>query len=417
MITRRSAAAFGGLGAGVFLLACGGGDGSSDGPTGPNRARATMEVEVISGGTDVDLDGFRLDVDGQPLAHRLRDTLVTVEVEPGDRELLLADVAGNCVLETANPLVVTASADRVARAAFGVRCRELPSLRGEIVTAVFTIAGNFNDEVQRGLFVVDRADGSLRTLTTTPTGIRDNQPAVSPDGKRIAVSRDRNHLGEGPPDVRVHLVHADGTEEPGSIFEGMEWGSMPTWSPDGTRLAFSGAMPRETGRSIYLIDADRSALTRLTVNDCFDLGPAWSPDGEWIAYTSCELGSGIHAVRPNGSGVRRLTFPESGDDFLPIWSPDGSRLAFTSNRTGGWRVYVMDATGGAPRQVTPMSAEYQDFVQGWSADGKRLLIKRRELEGVFVSDVELWLIRTDGSDFRRLTDNEGFDEHASDWAH
>ena len=80
----------------------------------------------------------------------------------------------------------------------------------------------------------------------------------------------------------------------------------PTWSPDGTRLAF--ASNRDFNSEIYLVNANGSGLTRLTDNEAIDATPAWSPDGTRIAfYSSREGRRDVYVMSTDGSGLVRLT--------------------------------------------------------------------------------------------------------------
>lgn len=133
--SRRAIAAL--LVAGGVLWACTGEDGATGPTTGPEGDLASIEVTIRVLGADLDVDGFRLEVDAVPLGHSLLDTTLTLEVEPGDRELLLGDVAGNCEVQDDNPRVVTSSGGGTMRTDFDVSCQELPSLGGEIVAAVW----------------------------------------------------------------------------------------------------------------------------------------------------------------------------------------------------------------------------------------------------------------------------------------
>ena len=80
-------------------------------------------------------------------------------------------------------------------------------------------------------------------------------------------------------------------------------------------------------------------VTRLTTTLGVDAAPSWSPDGTKIAFHSDRSGERhIHVMNPDGTGVTQLTFGTSSD-FGPAWSPEGSKIAFASLRTGIQRVY------------------------------------------------------------------------------
>ena len=134
----------------------------------------------------------------------------------------------------------------------------------------------------------------------------------------------------------------------------------PAWSPDGRKIAFTS--DRDGNSEIYVVNADGSGVERLTYSpvEAFPLAgggslgavaalPAWSPDGQKIAFASNRDGDvgGIYAMNADGSGVERLTY--SGD-LSPAWSPDGRKIAFASQRDGNLEIYVMEyrERGGTP---------------------------------------------------------------------
>lgn len=105
----------------------------------------------------------------------------------------------------------------------------------------------------------------------------------------------------------------------------------PAWSPDGEWLAFARSTDGRRSFHVYLMRADGSGVRRLT-HGRFDESPAWSPDGRWIAYVST---SGIRIVHPNGRGSRAIRgtgivgahYTEIYGTF-PSWTPKG-RLSYS----------------------------------------------------------------------------------------
>ena len=125
----------------------------------------------------------------------------------------------------------------------------------------------------------------------------------------------------------------------------------PTFSPDGTRVAFQS---HRTGEfDIYVIGTDGSERN-LTDHPARDQWAAWSPDGKWIAFTSDrDEGEDVFVMRPDGSGVRNLTRTPSLYESHPAWAPDG-RLTFSRHgESGPISLWMIELDGsGAERLDT-----------------------------------------------------------------
>jgi TolB protein len=98
---------------------------------------------------------------------------------------------------------------------------------------------------------------------------------------------------------------------------------------------------------------DGSAPTRLTTGAGEDMSPTWSPDGSTIAFVSSrDGGHDVYRVHPDGTALERLTIGAVVTRDLSQWSPDGRSIAFISDRDGYDALYVADASGANARRIT-----------------------------------------------------------------
>ena len=247
-------------------------------------------------------------------------------------------------------------------------------------------------------------DGSgLLQLTPFDNGFRDRFPVWSPDGTKIAFGRTTFVVKS-----QIYVMNADGTN-PTRITVNSANDSQPSWSPDGTKIAF--VSDRDGNGEIYVMNADGSNQTRLTNNADFDFDPAWSPDGSKIAFTNTHDGLEIYVMGANGSNPTRLTNNTSADS-QPSWSPDGTKIAFTTQRAGLPLVFVMNADGSNQVNIT-QSTTLDSADPEWSPDGTTIAFTSYNRVGQTNAD-EIFLMNADGSNIRRITTTT-FDEHDLSW--
>lgn len=181
----------------------------------------------------------------------------------------------------------------------------------------------------------------------------------------------------------------------------------PAWSPDGQRLAF--VSDRDGNREVYVMGADGSDPVNLTQNPAEDWTPAWSPDGRQIAFASFRDGNWeIYIMDADGANQRRITRSASAD-YAPAWSPVGDTIAFVSDRSGNLDVYLMAVDGTDLRALTTDKAT--DQAPAWSHDGRQVL-----WESYRYGNMEIMAMDAAGGEPRNLTQDTYADDHGGTWS-
>ena len=295
------------------------------------------------------------------------------------------------------------------------------------------------------LFVLSVDRSVKRKLTSPPAeSIGDLAPAISPDGQTVAFLRVKSG---GVSDI--YLVPLAGGEPRRLTFD-QAWLERVAWAPDGRELVFSsggalssgtlwrvstsGGQPeplpiggdnansptissranrlayvhRSMDANIWRLDIRKSARpvnppTKLIASTRYEGGPNFSPDGSRIAFHSDRSGSfEIWVCDAAGLQPLQLTFLGTSNTGTPRWSPDGRRIAFDA-RPGedAADIYVIDADGGAPRRVTTEPSD--DVVPSWSNDGRWIYFASKR-----TGRWEVWKAPADGGQPVQVTKHGGF---------
>jgi Tol biopolymer transport system component len=184
----------------------------------------------------------------------------------------------------------------------------------------------------------------------------------------------------------------------------------PAWSPDGERIAY--VVRESSGASdIWVINADGSGAYALTSGPGSSWGPTWSPDGSRLAYTRSAPGQAdqIWIVGADGSNPRAFTYcdpPECVQDGSPAWSPDGSRIAFVRVSGAGAiipvSVFIWPAEDSGPKpEAIELDSTTWASDLAWSPDASTLAFTRSTSAG---ASSGLWRMDADGSDLGPLGD-------------
>ena len=250
---------------------------------------------------------------------------------------------------------------------------------------------------------VMNADGSgQRNLTNDPG--EDFDPDWSPDGTLIAFASDR--AGS----ARIYVMDADGANVRQLTREFT--GTAPRWSRDGSRIAFS------QGGSIVVVNADGTNAEVIMEAEYEETTAAcrsgsfpggWSPDDDAIVYYSANASRGIGhvcTIGADGSDIEVIVGDDETYYVEPVWSPDGHSIVYRAIQGGVHDIWVVDLGTGEETNLT--NDPDLDVEPDWSPDGQRI---------VFASlrpgapNFDVYTMARDGSDVRRLTDDDAKDAY------
>jgi Tol biopolymer transport system component len=194
----------------------------------------------------------------------------------------------------------------------------------------------------------------------------------------------------------------------------------PSWSPDGTKIAFISN--RNGGFGLYVMDGDGGNVRLVTDKIVNASRVAWSPDAQTIAIVSGTTtfdgppSSDIYLVRVSDGTLTKLT----GNTRLnldPAWSPDGRQIVFSSNRDddGRSKVWMMNADGSNQKRLTDVHNNtntifYGDMTPSWSPDGTKILFTgTRDFNGTrncfSINCAEIFVMNADGTNERAITND------------
>jgi TolB protein len=286
-------------------------------------------------------------------------------------------------------------------------------------------------DTPRGQLIFERATdravgGGAEVMAMAPDGSslrrlarHGFQPAASPDGREIAYVRRR----ETPSGTVIWVMDASGRNQ--KRLTAGRYDTSPAWSANGKALFFARYRAVGDGEAaIFTMRRDGTRLRRMTAwtSACMS-GLDVSPDGNVLAFgsASCDrpLGGAIEAIDMRGKPVpilQSLTPPPNSPldwPFDPAWSPDGTRLAFSRiEALGAGAAYVADIDGSNARRLSPHALSASSPT--WSPDGEWIaLVRDRVLDWGYPGDI--WIVRSNGTGLRRLTNTNAIDERGVTW--
>jgi len=267
------------------------------------------------------------------------------------------------------------------------------ALRATAVVAVCVAAGAVAWGLLRGGSVGPMPAG--RPLRVTAGSGWEDQPAVSPDGGRVAYVSDES----GNCDIYVTDVHGGSTLR---LTDDPAMDHSPAWLADGTALAF--VSDRDGGSDVWKVGQLGGGATLLIENA---ESPAVSPDGERIAFARVGA-SGWRRIfvaplsSPSGAEARTGDADGVWDHSAPAWSPDGRTICYATRHN----LWTVPADGGTPRPLTDVGAG--DASPAWSSDGGHVYFSSNR-----GGTTALWRVSRRGGEAERLTTGSGFEGEPS----
>lgn len=312
-----------------------------------------------------------------------------------------------------------------------------PDSKSLVVAAPFKPGGRL------GLHLVDVSTGASKTIVSPTGSDEDMNPAVSPDGKFIAFTRD---TGRGVSQIMV-VPFAGGSPWPIAAPAAHGYNARPAWTPDGSHVVFVsnadgenhawlapfrsrraatelaalgdevqdvavsptgqlGLVRESEDSNLYLLplpgDGALSSAKRILASARMEESPSIRSDGKQIAFASNRSGyDEIWTARADGSDVMQITYLQNSVTGSPDWSPDGRHIVFDSRADGRPQLYITSGDGGNAEPIC--CAEGLSTVPHWSRDGRFIY---------FSSDrtgrMEVWRVQSSGGAPVQITKAGGF---------
>lgn len=223
------------------------------------------------------------------------------------------------------------------------------------------------------LWEFEMATGSRRQVTRPANLAHDFFPSVSPDGRHIAFVR---QFSASTCDLFV--VDRRTGEERRLTTEARDVRGL-AWMPDGRSLVYSSTRNGAYQLWRLFLSGGAGPEPVAAPGDRL-LTPTISRDGRLLAYTSSTINVNLWRQPLDGRGPARPLVVSSGSNLFPRYSPDGRRIAWASDRTNGWEIWVADADGSRPRQLTRLAHRSSGRLLGtprWSPDGQWIAFDAR----------------------------------------
>ena len=282
-----------------------------------------------------------------------------------------------------------------------------PSLSQKMETALIPkgekIAFYSNREGSSSIYAMKPDGSNTIKLVNIDYQLFKKSPSWSPEGTKLAFAKDNE----------IYTLDSDGNLKKITDRSGKKkLYTSTSWSPDAKTIAFTEINNdfQDANNNINLITEGQNTQIKIDYTNIseymrfssFVNTPAWSPDGSKIFFQKCLIDnelSEIYSMNADGSNQVKLT-----DDlcFTPVCSPDGKKIALATYRDGNYEIYTMNTDGTDMVNLTKNPAN--DAGPSYSHDGKKIaFFSNRD------GNWEIYIMNSDGSDQKRITNNPASD--------
>jgi Tol biopolymer transport system component len=277
-----------------------------------------------------------------------------------------------------------------------------------LVTGASVFHTLIRSDLPRGIRLIDVSSGETRSVTAPTESTYHSQPALTPDGRRLAyASCSSGYLNCH---FEVSELGPDGSQKRTArrVTRGVIWPFGLAWTRDGTSLVYGD---RLSGFRLWRLSIRGDEPPRQIESAGFGAGwPAIAPSRDRLAFSRVPGQADIYRFELGRPA--KAVVASSFDDWNPHLSPDGSRLAFESGRGGGAsEIWLAAADGSNPTQLTHGPGLSQGSPR-WSPDGRRIAFDSYGEDGQW----DIWTIDADGGSLRRLTSSPAA-HNSPTWSH
>ena len=261
---------------------------------------------------------------------------------------------------------------------------------GDGTTAIYRVDPEF---VRGSEAMWTDSGGTFGDTQVAPRLIADDY-AFSPDGSRVVFSEEVAQ-GSGEVPRELFVMNADGTGVRQLTNDGV-YAGFPAWSPDGNSIVYASYRGNEyipgclgvsnCPTDLYVIDAGGGTPSPVATGDVSETTPTWSPDGSRIAFSEVSDGWAGTIVTMRADGSDRVVLQSAGEVSFPSWSPDGAQIVFLRMQGGTNHLWTVSPDGSEQHDLVDTRTDTNFGRPVWSPEGDHIAFAR------YAGVVSLWII-------------------------